>query len=41
MGDVNIPALATWSVITLVVIVVTGLVYRRYLRRSKNEASSS
>ena len=40
MTEADITAFGIWSVITLVVIVITGLVYRTY-QRKKNAASSS
>jgi len=40
MGEPDIAVFGAWSVITIIVIVITGLVYRAY-RRKKNEASSS
>ena len=40
MGESDIAMFGVWSAITIVVIVITGLVYRTY-RRKQNEASSS
>jgi len=40
MGEPDIAVFGVWSVITIIVIVITGLVYSAY-RRKKNEASSS
>ena len=40
MAEADITAFGIWSVITLVVIVITGLVYRTY-QRKQNAASSS
>ena len=40
MGEPDITVFGVWSAITIIVIVITGLVYRAY-RRKKNEASSS
>ena len=40
MGEPDIVVFGVWSSITIIVIVITGLVYRVY-RRKKNEASSS
>jgi heme/copper-type cytochrome/quinol oxidase subunit 2 len=40
MGESDIAVFGVWSSITIIVIVITGLVYRVY-RRKKNEASSS
>jgi uncharacterized membrane protein len=40
MGEPDIVVFGVWSSITIIVIVITGLVYRAY-RRKKNEASSS
>jgi heme exporter protein D len=40
MAEVDITAFGVWSAITLVVIVITGLVYRTY-RRKQNATSSS
>ncbi len=39
MAEMDFVAFGAWSVITLVVIVITGLVYRKYQR--KHAASSS
>jgi len=40
MGEPDIAVFGVWSSITIIVIVITGLVYSAY-RRKKNEASSS
>jgi len=40
MVDTDFAAFGTWSAITLVVIVITGLVYRTY-QRKQNATSSS
>jgi len=40
MVEVDITAFGVWSIVTLVVIVITGLVYRTY-QRKQNAASSS
>jgi len=40
MGEPDIAVFGVWSSITIIVIVITGLVYRAY-RRKKNEESSS
>ena len=40
MAEADITAFGIWSVLTLVVIVITGLVYRTY-QRKQNAASSS
>jgi len=40
MGEPDIVVFGVWSSITIIVIVITGLVYRAYGRK-KNEASSS
>ena len=40
MGEFDFTAFAVWSVITAVVIVITGVVYMSY-RRKQNEASPS
>ena len=40
MGEPDIVVFGVWSSVTIIVIVITGLVYRAY-RRKKNEASSS
>ena len=40
MGESDIVVFGVWSSITIIVIVITGLVYRTY-RKKKNEASSS
>ena len=40
MGEPDIAVFGVWSAITIIVIVITGLVYRAY-RRKQNEASSS
>jgi len=40
MGEPDITVFGVWSAITIIVIVITGLVYRTY-RRKQNEASSS
>ena len=40
MGEFDFTAFGVWSVITAVVIVITGVVYRSY-RRKRNEASPS
>ena len=40
MGEPDVAVFGAWLSITIIVIVITGLVYRAY-RRKKNEASSS
>jgi hypothetical protein len=40
MVEVDITAFGAWSIVTLVVIVITGLVYRTY-QRKQNATSSS
>ena len=40
MAEADFTTFGVWSVITLVVIVITGLVYRTY-QRKQNAASSS
>jgi len=40
MAEVDITAFGVWSIVTLVVIVITGLVYRTY-QRKQNATSSS
>jgi uncharacterized membrane protein len=40
MGEPDFTIFGMWSAITIIVMVITGLVYRAY-RRKKNEASSS
>ena len=40
MGEPDIAVFGSWSAITIIVIVITGLVYKAY-RRKKNEASTS
>ena len=40
MAEVDIATFGVWSIVTLVVIVITGLVYRTY-QRKQNAASSS
>ena len=40
MEEPDFAVFGVWSAITIIVIVITGLVYRAY-RRKKNEASSS
>ena len=40
MAEADITAFGVWSTITIVVIVITGLVYRTY-QRKQNAASSS
>ena len=40
MGEPDFAAFGVWSAITIIVIVITGLVYRSY-RRRRDEASSS
>jgi len=40
MVEVDITAFGVWSIVTLVVIVITGLVYRTY-QRKQNATSSS
>jgi len=40
MGEPDIAVFGVWSSIAIIVIVITGLVYRAYGRK-KNEASSS
>jgi uncharacterized membrane protein len=40
MTEVDFTAFGVWSTITLVVIVITGLVYRSY-QRKQNATSSS
>ena len=39
MGEPDIAVFGVWSVITIIVIVITGLVYRAY-RRTKNGPSA-
>ena len=40
MGESDFAMFGVWSAITIIVIVITGLVYRSY-RRRRDEASSS
>ena len=40
MAEFDFVAFGVWSIITTVVIVITGIVYTSY-RRKQNEASSS
>ena len=40
MGEPDFAVFGVWSTITIIVIVITGLVYRSY-RRRRDEASSS
>ena len=40
MGEPDIAVFSVWSAITIIVIVITGSVYRAY-RRKRNEASTS
>ena len=40
MAEADITAFGVWSAITIVVIVITGLVYRTY-QRKQNAASTS
>jgi heme/copper-type cytochrome/quinol oxidase subunit 2 len=40
MGEPDFAVFGIWSAITIIVIAITGLVYRAY-RRKQNEASSS
>ena len=40
MGESDFAVFGVWSAVTIIVIVITGLVYRSY-RRRRDEASSS
>ena len=39
MVEVDITAFGVWSIVTLVVIVITGLVYRKYQRKHATSSS--
>ncbi|WP_256438668.1 hypothetical protein [Nitrosopumilus sp. K4] len=41
MAELEISSFLIWSVITAVIMGVTGISYRLYLRRKNNEISSS
>lgn len=40
MAEIEFVAFAAWSVISAIIFVVVGLVYKKYLRRHKDEPSS-
>jgi len=41
MAETEFVPFAAWSVVTFVIIAVTGFAYKAYSRRKRNEASSS
>jgi hypothetical protein len=41
LEESNIVSFALWSVITAIIIGVTGFSYKAYLRRNKNETTPS
>ncbi len=41
MAEPEVSAFIIWTVVTAIIMGVTGLSYRKYLRRRKNEISSS